>query len=199
MNQVIIPQLNSDNFDNWKFRVKALLEEKQLEATLEKTVADFQQENEKADFKVEDARAKSIIVQCVSDKHLDIIKDFTTAKDMLGSLEGIFQRKSVFTKLTLKRKLLTLKHNKTEALEDHFHKFDSLIRELESVGSKVEESDEVCYLLLSLNQKYEAVITAIETLNTEITMDFVKSRLLDEEMKIKSKQLNNSLSFGSNI
>lgn len=188
MNISTIPQLNSDNFNNWKFRVGALLAEKQLEDTLEKVVTDFREDKEISEFKLRDAKAKSIIVQCVSDKHLDIIKDAKTAKEMLEFLEGIFQRKSVFTKLTLKKRLLTLKHKRSDPLEDHFHLFDTLIRELEGVGSKVDEEDKVCHLLLTLNEEYQAVITAIETMNTTVTMDFVKSRLLDEELKIKSKQ-----------
>lgn len=188
MSNTVVPQLNADNFNNWKFRVKALLEEKQLENTLEKLATDYKDDKDQTDFKMKDAKAKSIIVQCVTDKHLDIIKDSKTVKEMVKALEDVFQRRSVFTKLTLKKKLLTLKHKKNQKLEDHFHTFDTLIRELESIESKVEESDKVCHLLLSLNEEYEAVITAIETLNTDVTMDFVKSRLLDEELKIKNKR-----------
>ena len=188
MNVSTVPQLNSDNFNNWKFRVRALL----AENTLEKYVNDFTEEKEITEFKIRDAKSKSIIVQCVSDKHLDIIKDAKKASEILKSLEDIFQRKSVFTKLTLKKRLLTLKHRRSDKLEDHFHVFDTLIRELEGVGSKVEEEDKVCHLLLTLNEEYQAVITAIETMNTSVTMDFVKSRLLDEELKIKSKQGQNS-------
>lgn len=154
---VIFPQLNSENFNNWKFRVKALLEEKQIEAALEKEITDFENETEKNEFKIEDAKAKSILIQCITDKHLDIIKDSGTAKEMLKALEDVFQRKSVFTKLTLKKKLLTIKCGKNEKLEDHFMKFDTLIRELESVGSKVEETDKVCHMLLSSNDDYDAV------------------------------------------
>ncbi|KAK9736900.1 Zinc knuckle [Popillia japonica] len=106
---------------------------------------------------------------------------------MMKSLEDVFERKSVFTKLTLKRKLLTLKVKKNEKLEDHFLNFDTIIRELENAGLKMEEEDKVCHLLLTLHDEYNAVITAIETVNQKITMDFVKSRLLDEELKVKAR------------
>lgn len=184
---VVFSQLAAENFNNWKFRVRAFMEEKQLEDALVKEIGDFSEEKDRSEFKVKDAKAKSIIVQCVSDKHLDIIKDSTTAKQMLKALEEIFQRKSVFSKLTLKKKLLTMKCGKGETLEDHFLKFDTLIRELEDIGSKMNDSDKVCHLLLTLNDDYDSVITAIETLNTNITMEFVKSRLLDEELKQKTK------------
>ncbi|UYV73309.1 hypothetical protein LAZ67_10002666 [Cordylochernes scorpioides] len=174
--------------------------EKQIHLTLEKEINDFVDEKERELFAIKDAKAKYTLVQCLTDKHLDIIKDAKTAKEMMKALEIIFERKSVLTKLTLKRKLLTLKCKHNEKLEDHFLKFDSIIRELDNIGSKMDESDKICHLLLSLNEEYENVITAIETINTEIKMEFVKARLLDEELKRKKKQgepRNEEMTFGS--
>lgn len=205
-----VPQLVADNFNNWKFRIKAILEEKQVLEALEKEVDDFTDEKQKNDFQLKDAKAKSIIVQCTSDKHLDLIKNSKTAKQMMKALQDVFERKSVFTKLHLKKKLLSLKCSVDDKLEDHFQKFDVLIRDLENAGSKQEETDKICHLLLTMNANYDAVITAIETLppSTEITMEFVKCRLLDEELKMDSKKderkknsfseiLNNEASFNT--
>lgn len=194
---VNLPQLTSGNFNNWKFRVRTMLEEKQIKIALEKAETDFEHEKEKLEFKIKDTKAKSTIVQCLTDKHLDLVKDAQTAKQMMQALEDIFERKSVFTKLTLKKKLLLLKLKRNEKLEDHFLNFDTIIRELENAGSKMEEEDKVCHLLLTLNEEYDAVITAIVTLSQKITMDFVKSRLLDEELKIKTKSDKNSKGMSS--
>lgn len=46
--------------------------------------------------------------------------------------------------------------------------FPALIRDLENAGDKMEEEDK--------SSDYEAVIVAIETMNTDIQIDFVKSR-----------------------
>lgn len=186
MAQLNLPQLEAGNFNNWKFRVKILLEEKQVINVLETDIINIQDATLKEEMLKKDAKAKSIIVQCITDKHLDLIKDSETAKDMMKVLEDIFERKSTFTKLNLKRKLLTLKCNVNDKLEDHFLKFDTIVRELENTGTKMDECDKICHLLLTLHEGYNAVITAIETLNTNITMDFVKSRLLDEELKMKN-------------
>lgn len=191
MNLHIVPQLKADNFNNWKFRVKALLDEKQVKDALEININDIIDEEEREEFVKRDAKARNTIVRCITDKHLDLIKDAKTAQDMITALDNVFERKSTFTKLTLRRKLLTLKCNKDTKLEDHFIKFDTIIRELESVGSKVDETDKVCYLLLSLNDDYEGVITAIETMNADIDMEFVKAKLLDQELKIRNKASNN--------
>src|SRR5436190_15534543 len=103
------PLLSSDNFSNWKFRIKTLLEEKQVADTLDKDIDPITDEDQKQLFKKQDAKAKSTIVQCLTDKHLDFVKDSKTAKQMMTVLENVFERKSVFTKLYLKRKLLSMK------------------------------------------------------------------------------------------
>ena len=68
-----------------------------------------------------------------------------------------------------------------------FLKFDTITRELEDLGSKIDESDKVCHLLLTLGKDYETVITALET-QPDVKFDFVKARLLDEEIILKTTQ-----------
>lgn len=70
-----------------------------------------------------------------------------------------------------------MKLKKLAKMEDHFMKFDAIISDLESTGAKTEDSDKVYHLLLTLYEDYEPGITAMGTLNTEVIMDFVKSRL----------------------
>lgn len=186
---VVLPQLRSENFNNWLFRVRCLLEERQLIDILDVEPQKVE-ENEKVAFKLRDSKAKSLIVQCLTDKHLNLVKDCENAKTMIDVLNNAFQRKSVVSKLNLRRKLLNVKCAEDEKLEDYFHRFDSLIRELESISTKeIEEEDKICYLLTGLPKNFETVITAIETINPEnLKLDFVKTRLLDEEMKLSTKE-----------
>lgn len=50
----------------------------------------------------------------------------------------------------------------------------------------MEENDKVCHLILTLPKKYDTVITAIETMTTGVVLEFVKSRLLDSELKFEN-------------
>lgn len=180
-----ILQLNDGNFSNWLFRLKCLLEEKQCREVVEKKInltgltSEQKQEVEK-----NDARAKSIIVQCITDRHIEYVRNADSAFEMISSLKNIFERKSTLSRLYVRRKLLTLKCDENEKLQDHFIKFDGLIRDLESTGNQLEEDDKVCHLLLTLSQKYETVITVLETTEAKLTVDFVKSKLLDAELKM---------------
>ena len=46
------------------------------------------------------------------------------------------------------------------------------------------DEDVICHLLLTLNSSYATLVTALETMpENSLTVDFVKSRLLDEETK----------------
>lgn len=123
---------------------------------------------------------------CLTDKHIEYVKDAATAYEMMKSIESIFERKSMLSKLYIRRQLLQLKCKDDSDLQDHFVKFDSLIRELESTGTKLEEDDKVCHLLLTMSEKYETVITVLEITTATLTLEFVKSKLLDVELKMKN-------------
>ncbi|CAB0000355.1 unnamed protein product [Nesidiocoris tenuis] len=181
-----IPQLTSTNYSNWRFRVETLLDRELVKDVIFVSNADFQalSKEEKLQFQANDRKARSVIVPCISDRHIEYVRGAQTAHEMMESLKKIFERKSTFAKLHVMRKLLKAKCE-TDDLQDHFGNIDRLLRELEAAGAQVDESDKACYLLLSMPEKYDVVITAIETMTTEITLDFVKSRLLDAELKFK--------------
>ncbi|KAK9674692.1 Zinc knuckle, partial [Popillia japonica] len=83
-----------------------------------------------------------------------------------------------------------MKLKESDSLEEHFMKFETITRELKSVGGKLEEVDIVCQLLLTLPSSYDPIVTALETLDPQkLTLEFVKSKLLDQELKKNSTQL----------
>lgn len=95
---------SGENFSNWKFRLKLILQEKQVYNALS-------DESDTKDYLQNDVKARSIIVHCLHDKYLEIVKNYKTAKEMIVKLEERFERKSVANKLYLKRKLINLKCN----------------------------------------------------------------------------------------
>lgn len=62
--------------------------------------------------------------------------------------------------------------------------FDETVRSLKAAGGNLEEDNVICYLLLSMPETYNVVVTAIETISSDkLTVNFVKGWLLDEEVK----------------
>lgn len=84
-----------------------------------------------------------------------------------------------------------MKFNDGDEMSDHLLNFDRKVRLLKSAGSNIKDLDVVCHLLITLPKAYDNLVTAIETMDQEnITLDFVKSRLLDEYSKRKSGSSN---------
>ncbi|KAK9688513.1 hypothetical protein QE152_g35239 [Popillia japonica] len=183
-----LPQLAAQNFKNWLFRVECILDEKQLKETLFVDKIELRGE-ELNKYTANDAKVKNTMVQCLSDNHLNLTKDCTTGQEMIKNLKDTFQRKSVISKIHYRRKLLTLKLKDDEKLEEYFARFDDIIREV-VCDEKLNETEKNCHLLIRLDEKYDKVITAIETLNNDIKLDFVKTRLLDEELTFNMSQAN---------
>ena len=51
----------------------------------------------------------------------------------------------------------------------------------------MKETDIVCHLLFTMPLEYDTVVTDLETLSMkDLTMNFIKNRLLDEEAKRKN-------------
>lgn len=199
MDKYHIPLFNGNNFDNWKFRLTILMEDKDCAECLnglpevykvletDSNTGKASKEKKIADFQKKDRKCKSIITQFLSDSHLEYVKDKYTAQEMWESLSKTFQRKGIANQLYLRKQLLQLKVDDDKSLTLHFLTFDGIIRKLKGCGANLEEIDIICHLLLTLPKSYEMVVTAIETLGNDLTLEYVKGRLLDEEAKRQSK------------
>ena len=194
---------NGKEFNNWKFRTITLLREHDTEEFIEKSLEEHedvfitnlddaetrQRKNKlKEELRKKERKCFSLIVQRIGNDYLEYVKDRNTPKEAWLSLCAAFERKGVSNRMFLRRQLLTLKMNDDdEDLAKHLLKFDKILRELKSVGAKMEEEDIICQLLLSLPNTFDQVATALETMKPEdLTLEFVKGRLLDCEIKRKT-------------
>jgi hypothetical protein len=95
---------------------------------------------------------------------LEYVKGQETAYDVWNSLQDVFEKKGMTSKVMLKTKLLSLMHQPSvETLSEHFLKFDKIIRELEGT-EYYDESDKVCHLYLTMSDECEMTVTALRTL-----------------------------------
>lgn len=140
----------------------------------------------KDELRKKERKCYSLIVQRIGNDYLEYVKDKANPKEAWSSMCATFERKGVSNRMSLRRELLSLKMKENENLESHLLKFNKILRNLKSVGAKMEEEDVICQLLSSLPKTYESVVTALETMKAEeLTMEFVKGRLLDCEIKMK--------------
>ncbi|KAG5887809.1 hypothetical protein JTB14_019400 [Gonioctena quinquepunctata] len=120
LSSFLVPILEANNFNNWWFGIQTILRRELCEDVLETELSITATVAEKENWHRKDTKAQAIIVQGLSDKHLDIVKDCKIAKQQVEALKAVFARSSSFTKLSTWRRLINLKSESGEKLEDHF-------------------------------------------------------------------------------
>lgn len=172
----LVPFVGED-FSNWCFRIKSILRESQVEDA----IADSEF-HKKATNKKDEYRAQAIIIAGVSNSHLEYIKNKESAYEMFKNLEDNFKKKGVRSRLFLRRQLSDMRYNERESLAKHFVSMEEVFSQLKDADCELSEDEKINYVLLSMPKGYDNVITAIETMEN-LTLDFIKNRLMGEEEK----------------
>ena len=74
-----------------------------------------------------------------------------------------------------------------ESMQDHVKTMTELFNELAIVGGAIEDEDQVVYLLASLPDSFNTLVTALEASEAVPQMEVVIERLLHTERKQKEK------------
>ena len=103
------------------------------------------------------------------------------------TLADQFQCKTWANKLELKRKLFSLRLAEGGSVQEHVKLMIEICEELSVIGEAISEEDQVVYLLASLPESYNVLVTALEASADVPTLAVVKEGLLHEETKMKSR------------
>lgn len=152
-----------------------------------------------------DAKAKNLIVQCIADSHLGIIREKETAHEMWRALENTYEKKGLCGTLMKKRKLLGMKMIENEPIQQYIQRFDAVITELRSSvdpDTEIKDDELVCNFLMGVSKKYDTVVSIIESMDSsEVTFEFIKRRLRNEDEKnstvVKSENSVKPVSFNA--
>lgn len=185
----LIFKFKGDNYSSWKFRMMMLFREKEIlkviqnEAPLTLLKDWFRAEN----------LALNLITQNISDSFLHFIKPDSTAKNVFESLDSIYERKSWVTQYVLKKKLNNLKLSADGSLINHFIVFDNIVDQISAAGNPMTIPDVIIHLIMSLPDTYETILSAFQTVaEKDLSINYIKSQLLEYEMKINSSKLEHS-------
>ena len=140
-------------------------------------------------------RALATIVLSIDPSLLYLIGDPTEPTAVWEKLSTQFQKKTRANKLALRRCLHSLRLREGQSIQEHVKAITEIFNELSVIGDNVDDEDRVVYLLASLPDSYEMLVTALEANKDVPNMETVIERLLNEEQKMKEKD-QGSLSTG---
>ncbi|KAG5592277.1 hypothetical protein H5410_042791 [Solanum commersonii] len=100
-----------------------------------------------------------------------------TAKELWERLEGLYQDRSVTTRMLLQRRLHTFKMDLGTLLQDHLDAFNKLVMNLQTTGIKNDEETLACALLFSLTSKYRYIENSMMYSKQSITLEKVQQAL----------------------
>ncbi|KAF0706886.1 hypothetical protein AaE_013899 [Aphanomyces astaci] len=139
-------------------------------------------------------KAFAMICLCLDDSQLSLVRTSANAMEAWKRLEDHYEKKTLANKLYLRRKFFSTIMEEGSDMLTHINQLKTLAEQLEAVGAPVSEDDLVITLLCSLSESYDVLITALESRSDALTWEFVKARLLHEEMKRKEQGADGSKS-----
>ena len=140
-----------------------------------------------AKFVARKDRALATIVLSVDPSLLYLIGDPQDPAIVWEKLANQFQKKTWANKLALRRKLYSLRLRDGDSIQKHIKDMTETFNELAAIDDPITEEDRVVYLLASLPESYDILVTAVEASVEVPKMEIVTEQLLHEERKIKEK------------
>jgi hypothetical protein len=116
----------SSNFISWKSRLQITLEEDDLLSLIEKTLLETTTDEEKADWKADDVKARKIIIYSIRDHLLPRIATLKTTYEMYDALKKMFESNNTNITLRLKHQLQNIKMMKADTIATFFMRISEI-------------------------------------------------------------------------
>ena len=184
----VVP-LNGRNYPTWKIQCRmALMKEGLWSIVSEEETEPQSGRTEIAKFRSRRDKALATIVLSVDIALLYLIGNSEHPAAVWKKLADQFEKKTWATRLDLRRKLHSMRLKEGNSAQEHIKNMTELFDALTVAGETVSDEDRVVYVLASLPDSYNVLVTALEA-NAEVPkIEVVTERILHQERKTKEKE-----------
>ena len=188
---LVVP-LNGSNYPTWKVQCKMafMKEEEGLWRIVTGEVAPGGSTSEKAKFVARKDRALTTIVLSVDTTLLYLISNPQDQVVVWNKLATQFEKKTWATKLDLHHKLHYLQLKDGQSAQTHIKAMTELFDSLAVAGEDMSEEDRVVYLVVSLPESYNVLVTALKAIEDVPKLEVVTEHILHQDRKSKEKSQN---------
>lgn len=181
-----VKPFDGQNFTNWYYRIKLVLEQNEVLHVL--TEDPPEDALLRKSFLTADIKARSILVGCISDNILVMIKEKKSAKEIVETLSVTYEKTGVKSIVMAQKAWRKMEFKFEKPLQEFLQEFQSTAADLRLAGGKVNNHDFIHQLLGAMPPEFDAVVSALDiysgSTKTDLTFDYVRSTLLAEEERI---------------
>ena len=185
----VVP-LTGSNYATWKIQCKMSLMRDGLWSIVNKTETEPEAGTDQhTKYATRRDRALATIVLSVDPSLLYLLGDPTDPAAIWGKLSTQFQKKTWANRLALRKRLHSLMLKEGQSVQEHVKSMIEIFNELAILGDNITDEDRVVYLLASLPESFDMLVTALEANDKVPEMETVIERLRHEERKLREKDL----------
>ena len=179
---VKIEKLNNSNFHAWKQKIILVLCLRDLDQYIDDTPPT--DSAQKAVWIRGDRKAKAIIGLSLSDEHLENVTEAGSAKEICNTILNVFESHTLLNKLAARTRFYTAQMDSGEKVISYINRIKQLAASLKSMNVDIDDKEMAMAVLNGLPSAYGNLIVALDASGDQekhFTLEFVKSRLLQEE------------------
>jgi len=179
------------NYNAWRFRIIRIRKEKDLLGAIEDPAS--------TDSASKDDQAFTIITLNIKDSQIQYIQDATTKKEAWTAHKEVHQGIGMNGRMVLMQRLWGLRMSEGDDMAQHLNAFRELPNQLRSLsedGKRMNDTELVTILTLSLPESYEPLVMALQSRSEPITFDTMAGRLLQESGRRQINQFPNTNNGG---
>ena len=141
------------------------------------------------EWEFEHRQVCSFIRHFVDENVYNHIQNDTHARTLWEKLEKLYASKTGNNKLFLLKKMMQLKYNEGTSVADHLNEFQGVIDQLTGMGIKFDDEIIGLWILATLPDSWETFRVSLVNSAPDgtVTLELVKSSILNEEMRRRSQ------------
>lgn len=164
-----------ENYDTWEVGAKALLTIKRFLEWTEKAP-----DAKKLEEIATDAKAKSELILLLDPSLYTYVSQSANTKSAWESIVGAFKDNGTSLNIFTLQKFVTTKTTDFRTMEEYVNEMLKLWRKSQSAGYNIDENTAGSLMLAGLPNEYRPMILGIKNSGKEITVDYVKTLLLQD-------------------
>ena len=187
---VRIEKLTDANYYVWKHKIQLVLALRDVDQHIFDDIPDELSESDRRAWLRGDRKARAYIGLSLSDDHLEHVRGLESAKDMWEAIVNVFERHTLLNKLAARREFYTVEMLPNEKVLPYINRVKHLAAKLKSMSVHIDDKEMAMAVLNGLPSRFDSLIVALDALGNEdkvFGLDFVKSRLLQEEQRESMK------------